>query len=171
MVKGDHVRYFKDFFLTDSFLIRCHVSTGTWRLSTLLNSTDKPFIEVNSPTFISCTDGTQSSSDRALLRLSDILLAVELDAGEGDETLKSLSERGRKPTPVKIHVSSRMPLEVSGYMDSRISERTDLGPHDFIVIKDPKIHGLPLPVSEAHAFPDASPYVVVNRNRIALLFT
>jgi len=163
------MRYFNHLLLTESFFIKGHVSTGTRRLSTYLNDMDKPFVEVGHPAIINCTDGSESQSERVLLRFPDLLLAFELEDTEGDETLKSLSDHGRILTPVKIHIGGKHPMEIRGNMDSHTAERVALGRNDFIVVKDPAIRGLPVPVTAENAFPDALPYIIVNRNRIELV--
>jgi hypothetical protein len=163
------MRYFNHLLLTESFFIKGHVPTGTRRLSTYLNGLDKPFVEVGNPTIISCTDGSQNQSERALLRLPDLLLALELEDTEGDESLRSLSEQGRTLTPVKLNIGGRHPMEIRGNMDSHTAERVALGRNDFIVVKDPAIRGLPVPVTVENAFPDALPYIIANRNRIELV--
>jgi len=73
------MRYFNHLLLTESFFIKGHVSTGTRRLSTYLNDMDKPFVEVGHPAIINCTDGSESQSERVLLRFPDLLLAFELE--------------------------------------------------------------------------------------------
>jgi hypothetical protein len=163
------MRYFNHLLLTESFFIKGHVATGTRRLSTYLNDVDKPFLEVGHPIIISCTDGSQHQSERALLRCQDLLMAFELEESEGDETLKTLSEQGKTLTAVKIHIGGKHPMEIRGDMDSRTVERIAFGPSDFMVVKDPSIQGLPVPVTVENAVPDALTYIIVNRNRIELV--
>jgi hypothetical protein len=161
------MRYFKDYFLTDDFLIRGHVSTGSGRLSTFLNGADRHLVEIADAT---CTrmHGKSVHTARAVLPLSEVLLAYEaFDAG--DEALRALARQSADTIEVSVHLSSHLQLKVIGRLRRNIYEHDKLGPHAFIVITQPYLSAGDGAQSVMERFPEQPPYLILNRNRIALI--
>ncbi len=162
------MKYLKDLLFTDTFLIKGHVNTGGQRLSTFLNGTRKPFLEVEEATLIDHDGGDRVTTGWMLVRVDDILLAHEMEV-TGDEGLRLLGEREREEIAITAHFSGKIALQISGRVRKRALDADAPPIHDFIVVVDPVFKGLALnPGSEYAVFGDL-PYVIVNRSRIAFI--
>jgi hypothetical protein len=161
------MRYFKDYFLTDDFFIRGHVATGTGRLSALLNSPHKQFLEVEEATCIKW-EGHCIHAPRAVLRIAEILMAHEATEA-GDEAMRALAGRRSEMIEIAVHLSGRAQLEVRGKLRRNIYERENLGPHQFIVLTEPQLVGCDGAADLLKWFPAELPYVILNRGRISLI--
>jgi hypothetical protein len=166
---ADRMRYFKDHFLTDDFFIRGHVATGGGRLSALLNSPHKQFLEVEEATCIKW-EGHCIHTIRAVLRVAEILMAHEA-AEAGDEALRTLVGRQSEMIEVAVHLTGRAQLEMRGKLRRNIYERENLGPHQFIILTEPQFVACDGAAGLLKWFPGDLPYVIVNRGRISLIHT
>jgi hypothetical protein len=164
------VEYVKDMFLTESFLVKGLVRNGAKRLSTFLNSSTAPFIEVHDATLIGVTQGDRIVTARAMIHRNEILLAHELIEAAGDATLKSLAASADDRTLVNLYFSGRLPIEVSGKMLKRAYNRKDLGEQKFLVVTEPSIEGLGGKKAREFSVLTRAPYLIVNRDRIAYVF-
>jgi len=162
------MRYLKDLLLTDTHLLKGHVVTGGQRLSTFLNTTPKRHVEMYEVTLCSPSPAEVVTMPRVLVRVSEILLAHEMDEA-GDQTLKILAERGRDEVPIAAFFGGAAPIRIAGRASSRIIEREAAGSRDFIVIIDPMIEGIPGGASPEYAVLSGLPYVIANRSRMALI--
>ncbi len=163
------MRYFKDLFLTDDFLIRGHVSTGGRRLSNFLNAAARPFIEVGDATVITAGGEQPVAGGRSILRLSEILLAHELSSEAGDESLRALAERGAAEVAVSMILKGRTAIELSGTIRRTTWERDAFGQNAFVVVGRPQIRGLEAGGPGSHPLLQEMDYVIVNTARVALV--
>jgi hypothetical protein len=162
------MRYLKDLLLTDTYLLRGHVNTGGQRLSTFLNTTPKRYVEMNEATLLCRNSAGPVAIRRLQVRIDEILLAHEMDEA-GDETLRILAERAKDEAQLAIHFGGPLPLEVAGKASRRVVEREAAGVHDFMVIIDPAIRGLPDWAAHESALLNGLPYLIANRGRMALI--
>ena len=158
--------YLKDLILTDTFLLKGHISTGDHRLSSFLNAIPKRFLEMNEVTVIDYIRGLRSTNSRILLRVEKIILAHE-SGEQGDESLRLLAAQERDEATVTAQFSGSTGLVVSGRVSKRALEHDTPGQHEFIVFSEPRFEGLTSIAQDA--FKDL-PYVIVNRGRIDLLY-
>ncbi len=161
------MRYLKDLLLTDICLLKGHVNCGGQRLSKFLNATPKRYVEMEEVTLADHSRAELSHSPRVLVRVDEILLAHEMDDA-GDEALKILAERDRDDVPVTAGFGGVCPVQVAGQVSRRVMEREPAGAHDFIVIVDPRISGLPGKATAEYDVFQRLPYVIANRERIVL---
>jgi hypothetical protein len=162
------MRYLKDLLLTDTFMIKGHINTGDQRLSTFLNSIPRSYLEMEDVTFIGHVQGQRVTTPRMLVRIDEILLAHEMEVA-GDEYLRLLAGKERAEITVVAQFGGAMPLRISGRVCKRAVERDADNPHDFIVMVEPMIQGFMAREPEDFAVLAALPYVIINRNRIALI--
>jgi hypothetical protein len=158
--------YLKDIVLTDSFLLKGHISTGNKRLSSFLNSTPKRFIEMNEVTATDHIRGVRFTISRMLLRVEEVILAHEM-AETGDESLRLLALQERDEVIITARFSGATQLLASGRVSRRALEHDAPGQHEFIVLVEPRLEGLT--EIEQDAFKDL-PYVIANRSRIAIAY-
>ncbi len=163
------MRYVKDLFLTEAFLIKGHVTMEGRRLTTYLNGAPRDFVRVDEVTIFRHSDGQQATKPQVLIRLGELLLAHEMVDGDSDETLRHMAERDSDVSRVRAIVGGILPLEISGKIRRSVSERDDLGGHDFLVISEPTIEGIPRSSPEEYGLLAKVPYIIVNRNRVSLL--
>jgi len=163
---GDRMMYLKDMILTETFLLKGHISTGNQRLSSFLNSIPKRFLEMNEVTAIDCLHNVKLTSARMLLRVEEIILAHEL-VEAGDESLRLLAAQERDEVTVTARSSGAAPLIVSGRVSRRSLEHDSPGQHEFVVFIEPRFEGLTGTAQDT--FKDL-PYVIANRGRIALIY-
>jgi hypothetical protein len=161
------MRYLKDYFLTDDYLVHGHAVTGRGRLRSHLNSPGREFVEVELATCVRW-DGQSISSGRVAIRLAEVLLAYEA-AETGDEALRQMAGLNGEKREVTICMCGRMHLEVQGRMRRATCDREDLGPHRFIVLTDPRVTALDGADRLLGCFPRELPYLIVNRSRIQLV--
>jgi len=161
------MRYCKDFLLTDDFFVRGHVNTGSCRLTTYLNGAGRQFIEIDEALCIK-RDGKCIQAPRAVLSVSEILLAHEA-CEAGDAAQRSLASRAAGTTDVTIHLIAREPYEIKAKVRRSTFKRDDFGPHQFIVVTEPRIQGLNGAAAFMNRFPDPLSYLIVNRDRVALV--
>ena len=166
MVDGDRMIYLKDLLLTDTFLLKGHISTGGQRLSSFLNNIPKHFLEMDEVTVADHVQGVRFTNTRMLLRVEEIILAHELGEA-GDESLRLLAGQERIDATVTARFSGATPLTVSGRVSRRAIEHDAPGQHEFIVFVEPRFEGLASIAQDA--FKDL-PYVIANRGRIALIY-
>lgn len=164
------MEYVKDLFLTESFLVKGHVKTGGRRLSNWLNNQNLPFLEVHDATLIGVQQGDRIVTARAMVRMSEILVAHELIDSAGDEQLARLADAESDRTLVNLYFAGRLPIEVSGKMLRRAYNRRDLGDQEFLVVKDPSIEGLAGKKAREFSVLKRAPYLIVNRERLAYVF-
>ena len=163
---GDRMMYLKDLVLTDTFLLKGHINTGSQRLSSFLNSIPKRFLEMNEVTVTDYVRGVRFTNSRMLLRVEDVLLAHEL-VETGDESLRFLAAQERDEVTVTARFGGATSLIVSGRVSRRTLEHDTPGQHEFIVLVEPSLEGLTTIPQDA--FKDL-PYVIANRGRIALIY-
>lgn len=164
------MEYVKDLFLTESFLVKGHVKTGGRRLSNWLNNQSLPFLEVHDATLIGVQQGDRIVTARAMVRMSEILVAHELIDSAGDEQLARLADAESDRTLVNLYFAGRLPIEVSGKMLRRAYNRRDLGDQEFLVVKDPSVEGLAGKKAREFSVLKRAPYLIVNRARLAYVF-
>ena len=158
--------YLKDMILTDTFLLKGHISTGGHRLSSFLNNIPKRFLEINEVTVTDHIRDMRFTNARMMLRVEEIILAYEL-AETGDESLRLMAAQERDEVTVTARFSGAVPLIASGRVSRRILEHDMPGQHEFVVLSEPRLDGLPGTVQDA--FKDVT-YVIANRGRIALIY-
>jgi hypothetical protein len=158
--------YLKDLLLTDTFLLKGHISTGGQRLTSFLNAIPKRFLEMNEVTVTDHVRGVRFTNSRMLLRVEEIILAHEL-VERGDESLKLLAAQERDEVIVTARFSGATPLITSGRVSRRALEHDTPGQHEFIVFTEPNFEGL---TSIAHDIFKNLPYVIANRGRIAFIY-
>jgi hypothetical protein len=163
------MRFLKDLLFTDMFLIKGHANTGGQRLSTFLNCTSKPFLEMEEATLTPHDGSGRITAAWMQVRVNDILFAHELE-DSGDQGLKLLAERGKDDIEVTAHFGGSTPLKISGRVRKRVLNSDALRHHDFIVIVEPRIEGFPVRPAPEYAGFENLPYAIVNRNRLALIF-
>ncbi len=160
----------KDLFLTESFLVKGHVRTGGRRLSNYLNNLGRKFIEVHDATLVGVQQGDRIVTARAMISIDEILLAHELLESAGDETFKRMSDIEGDLALVNLYFGGRLPLEVSGKMRKKAYMRTDLGDQDFLIVNEPTVEGLAGKRPREFQLLKRTPYVIVNKRRIAYVF-
>jgi hypothetical protein len=162
------MRYLKDLLVTEQFLIKGHANTGGRRLSTFLNNTSKPFLEMDE---VTCFNHEGSECARAswmLVRIDDIILAHEIGEA-GDEGLKGLAERELDQIAVTACFNANTPIRLSGKVRKRAVNSDSRSHHDFIVVVEPELRGLAFrAMPEFEAFENMF-YAIMNRNRIAFI--
>lgn len=151
------------------FFIKGHANTGGQRLSTFLNNTRKRFLEMDEVTSIKLDGGERMLIPWMLVRMDDIILAHEIEEA-GDEGLKVLAERDRDNIAVTTHFNGNTSIQLSGKVRKRVINSEPLRNHDFIVVVEPKLQGLPVNAAPEYAVLENMSYVIVNRNRIAFIF-
>ncbi len=162
------MRYLKDLLVTDRFLIRGHIGTGGQRLTTFLNNTPRRYVEMNEATIVEHCRRDPSYFARTFVRLQEILLAYEMEE-TGDEILKTLAERDRYEVPVTAHFGGCLSLQIQGTMSRRVLDRDASGGLDFIIVLKPEIRGLANRTEGEYEVLDNLPYIIANRERMALL--
>ena len=164
------MEYVKDLFLTESFLVKGYVKTGGRRLTTYLNNLKSSFLEVHDATLIGIQKGDRIVTARAMICVAEILLANELIEAAGDHMMKQLAEPEKDRAVVNLSFSGKLPIEVTGKMQSKAYNRNDLGAQDFLVVTEPSIDGLGSRKSREFSVLKRAPYVIVNRRRLAYVF-
>jgi hypothetical protein len=163
---GDRMMYLKDLVLTDTFLLKGHISSGGQRLSSFLNGIPKRFLEMNEATVTDLLLGARFTNTRMLLRVEEIILAHEL-VEKGDESLRLLAAQERDEITATARFSGPTPLVASGRVSRRALEHDTPGQHEFIVISEPSFEGLTGIAQDAFK---NLPYVIANRGRIAFIY-
>jgi hypothetical protein len=161
------MRFLKDLLCTDTFMIKGHAKSGSGRLSNFLNTTRRPFLEMEEATLVR-HDGTNCiTTGHVQVRVNDILFAHELEVS-GDESLRTLAERNRNDVEVTALFGGDIGIQISGKVRKRSLDSESTRPHDFIVVVEPRIEGIAIPMNEFEPFKNL-PYAIVNRNRLALI--
>lgn len=163
------MRYLKDLLLTDTCLLKGHVSTRGQRLSTFLNTTPRRCIEMSEVTLIQHSRAETLQAMHMMVRVDEILLAHEMDVS-GDEVMKLLAEQKRDEVLVNIHFGGAAPIQITGMISRRVIDRDATSDHDFLVILSPQIRGLEGKLAREYAVLEGLPYVIANRDRIAFMY-
>ncbi len=166
---NNSMRYLKDLLFTDRFLIKGHAHTGGQRLSSFLNGARKRFLEMEESTVVQHSGGVRTQAEWMMVRVDDILFAYEMEQ-TGDEALRKLASRDKPEIPVVFHLKCSPPVQLSGLVRKRAIRSDMLPAHDFIVMVNPEIRGLPAESSPEHALLESAPYLIVNRDRISFIF-
>jgi len=164
------MKYLKDLLLIDTHLLKGHVVTGGQRLSNFLNATPRRHVEMYDVTLCSLSPAETVTMPRVLVRVSEILLAHEMDEA-GDQTMKILAERERDEVPIAAFFGGATPIRLAGRASRRIMEREPSGTRDFIVIVDPLLEGIPGGISPEFEVLSSLRYVIANRSRMSLICT
>jgi hypothetical protein len=162
------MRYRKDRLVTDRFLLKGHANTGNHRLSTFLNNSRKHFLEMDDVTLIKHDGSENFTAEWMLVHMDDIILAHEIEE-TGDEGLKGLSERQKDEISVTVHFDGNSSLRLSGKVRKSTLNISGSRPHDFIVMVEPEIRGLPIAEIPEYGIFENLSYVIVNRKRIAFI--
>ena len=162
------MKFLKHLLLTDTFLLRGHLNTGDQRLSTFLNTIPKSFLEMEEVTFVNRLLGQRTTAGRILIRVEEILLAHETETA-GDEHMRVLAGKDRDEIQVVFRFGGAAPFRISGVVSRRTIERDICSGHEFVVMTNPRIQGFGWGKSDEYAVWADLPYVIVNRNRIALV--
>ncbi len=157
--------YLNDLILTDTFLLKGHISTGSQRLSSFLNNFPKRFLEMDQVTATDLARGERFTNSRMLLRVEGIVLAHELPE-PGREGVHLLAGQERDEATVTIRFCGSLPFRAVATVSRRALEHDEPGQHEFIVLLKPRLEGLTGAAQDA--FEDL-PYVIANRSRIALV--
>ncbi|MBZ5498644.1 MAG: hypothetical protein LAP85_19790 [Acidobacteriia bacterium] len=163
------MKYIKDLLLTDTFLIKGHLNTGGQRLSTYLNSTPRSFLEVEKAILVNHVQREDAETARILVRVDEIMLAHEMET-TGDESLRLLAEPEKDLLAIAAHTGGMTPLKLSGKVSRRAIERDTPTCHDFVIVIEPKLRGLTDKAAQICAVFDGLPFVIANRNRLAIIF-
>jgi hypothetical protein len=163
------MRFVKDLLFTDKYLIKGHVNTGGQRLSTFLNNTRKRFLEMEEAIFIRHDGGDRIQTEWALVHVNEVLFAHEMEQ-TGDEGLRNLAARDRAEIAVTIHLRWDAPMHLSGMVHKRAMHSDALHHHDFVVMINPILQGFTVKPAPEYALLQNVPYLIVNRERIALIF-
>jgi hypothetical protein len=158
--------YLKDMILTDTFLLKGHIGTGGHRLSSFLNNIPKRFLEIDEVTVTDPIRDVRFTNTRMMLRVEEIILAYEM-AETGDESLRLMAAQERDEVTVTARFSGATQLIAYGRVSRRTLEHDMPGQHEFIVLSEPRLEGLPGIAQDA--FKDVT-YVIANRSRIALIY-
>ena len=163
------MRFLKDLLFTDRYLIKGHIKTGGQRLSTFLNSTRKRFLEMEEATLIKHDGGERIHAELVSVRLNDILFAYEMEEA-GDEGLRNLGVQAKAELEITIYLSADMPLQMSGMVRTRAMNSDALRKHDFVVMLNPILRGFAAKPAPEYALLKNVPYLIVNRDRISIIF-
>jgi hypothetical protein len=164
------MKFHKDLLFTDKHLIKGHIKTGGQRLSTFLNSTRKKFLEMEEALLISHDGKDRIKTDFALVRINEILFAYENEE-TGDEVMRNLGGRQTAEQPILIHLNSTVPLQLSGKVRKRALESEAIRWHDFFVIMNPVLNGFSAKPAPEYSFIKNVPYLIVNRDRSAIMLS
>jgi len=163
------MRFLKDHLFTENFLIKGHVNTGEYRLSTFLNKIQKQFLEMEEVTLIRHDGRDRIHAPRMQVRIYDILFAYESEDA-GDSVLKSLAEGVRDETYVTAYFNIPTPLQISGRVHKRIFDSIGTRQNEFIVVIKPEIQTLIENCTPEYDTIRDMPYAIINKNRVAFLF-
>jgi hypothetical protein len=163
------MRYLKDLLFTDTHLIKGHIHTGGQRLSTFLNNTRKRFLEMEEATLIKHSGGAPAQTGRMLISIDDILLAHEMEV-TGDEGMRHLGDRAKEEMAITAHFSGHIPLELSGTVRKRSMDAEAPRDHDFVVVLQPVLRGVPAKPAPEYSILENPAYVIANRKRIVYIF-
>jgi hypothetical protein len=163
------MRYLNDLILTDTFLLRGNIDTGGQRLTSFLNNVPKRFFELHEVAATNHVTDEQFTATRMFVRIDEVLIAHEIGEG-GDDRLRLLAAEERVEIPVTAQFGGTLRLQLLGKVHKHGIERETSGPHDFIVVVEPKIQGLRGTAASEYAGFKHLPYVIANRNRLTFIY-
>ncbi len=163
------MEFIKDILLTEQFMVKCFIETGRIRLSDYLDSLKRDFIPVNNVTMIDVQEGEIISSNEALIRRDEIILAHELLDVSGDANMKGMVDEAAFSRLVDLYHTGSLGLEISGMIRPEAYEGIEVH-KNFFVMRDPKIAGLNLKVSPEFKLISSLSYVIINRKQIGYIF-
>ena len=162
------MRFRRHLVLTEQGIIKGHLKTEGRRLSTFLNNTVRPFLEMEESSLVSSTRGQDASPHSMLLNRNEILLAHEMEE-TGDDGLRQLAELLRDEVAVTAHFSGVVELQVTGNVGKRAMDRCASGQQVFIVLAEPRFRCPAGEASEQCSILEGLPYVILNTRRLNFL--
>jgi hypothetical protein len=164
------VEYIKDILLTEHFLVKCFIDTGSLRLSDYLDSLTRTFVPLRNVIMIDVEQGETVSSHEAQIRRDEIIVAHELLDVTGDSDLRNMMNQATFSESVDLYHTGALGLEISGKMRPEANEGM-CGEKLFFVMLDVGIRGLDLSISPDLKRLTSMPYAIVNRKQIGYIFS
>ena len=161
--------FVEDVFLTDVFLIKGRLPNKTKRLTNLLEDFARTFLPVHDATLVSLRTREVIRTATVMVNVDEVILAHELVAVAGDETMRRLAGSSEKKSKIRAFYNGATQFEIAGQIENGAYESQPMAGRKYFIMQKPIVRGLDLQHQDL-ALLKSLDYAILKKDRMAYVY-